>query len=70
MVQIALFTYNKHPLLRRINLSHFPRMKELSEVIRCLTALKYLTCLSQFEKGGAELATSLLANTDLRSHAR
>ena len=37
---------NKHPLLRRINLFLCPRMKELSEVIRCLTAFKHLTYLS------------------------
>jgi hypothetical protein len=37
---------NNHPLLRRINLSLSPRMKELSEVIRCLTAFKHLTYLS------------------------
>ena len=44
---------NKHPLLRRINLSLCPRMKELSEVIRCLKAFKHLTYLSLDTRMGA-----------------
>ena len=44
---------NKHPLLRRINLSLCPRMKEISEVIRCLVAFKHLTYLSFDTRRGA-----------------
>ena len=44
---------NKHPLLRRIDLSLCPRMKEQSEVIRCLAAFKHLTYLSLDLRKGA-----------------
>jgi hypothetical protein len=37
---------NKHPLLRRINLSVDPRMEGVSKIIRCLGAFKHIDYLS------------------------